>query len=247
MPGLEIVEDETGVRDEFSAAGHRGLHVLARPQTLGAFLHGAVERRRHQPFLRRQIDIPRRHREAIALTHGSRANHLDAEVEVEGHPRHDPQLLEILFPKNCEVRPALREQLADHGGDSAEKMRPKAILQTCRCRPFGRYPGGKAVRVHGLDVRIPDQVDLLGGELGDISFPGSRVGTEILGWRELGGIDEDRDDNLCGATFCQPNQRHVAVMEGSHGWHQRDGRPFQAQAIERAPQCRDRADDHGAS
>jgi hypothetical protein len=39
----------------------------------------------------------------------------------------------------------------------------------------------------------------------------------------------------------------MAVMEGSHGWHQRDGRPFQAQAIERAPQCRDRADDHGAS
>jgi len=34
VPGLEIVEDETGVRDEFSAAGHRSLHVLARPQRL---------------------------------------------------------------------------------------------------------------------------------------------------------------------------------------------------------------------
>src|SRR6266852_5383280 len=47
VPRLEIVEDETGVGDEFSAAGHRSLDVLARPQMLGAFLYGAIERRRH--------------------------------------------------------------------------------------------------------------------------------------------------------------------------------------------------------
>ena len=89
--------------------------------------------------------------------------------------------------------------------------------------PLGQDPGGKAVRVHGFDVRIPDQVDFLGGQLGDIGLPGARVGTEILRRRELSGIDEDRNDDPGGAPLRQSNQRHMAVMECSHGWHQCDG------------------------
>jgi hypothetical protein len=39
-------------------------------------------------------------------------------------------LLEILFAEYREIRPALREQLADRGGDAAEEVRPEAILET---------------------------------------------------------------------------------------------------------------------
>jgi hypothetical protein len=39
----------------------------------------------------------------------------------------------------------------------------------------------------------------------------------------------------------------MAVMERSHGWHQRDGSLFRTQAVDGATQCGDRADDHGTS
>ena len=97
------------------------------------------------------------------------------EVEIPGHPRDHPQLLEILFAEDRDIRPDLGEQLADHGGDAAEEVRPEAILQARDGRPFGQDLGGKAVRVHGLDVRIPDQIDILGGEPGDVGLPGARV------------------------------------------------------------------------
>jgi hypothetical protein len=151
-------------------------------------------------------DVARRHRQAIAFAHGARADYLDAEVEIARHPRHHPQLLEILLAEDGEIGPDLREQFADHGGDAAEEMRPEAILQTRDSRPFGEDLRGEAVRVHGLDPGIPDQIDILGGKPGDIGLPGARVGTEILRWRELGGVDEDRDDHLLGAAFGQPNQ-----------------------------------------
>jgi len=52
MPSLEIVEDETGACNQFSAAGHRSFDVVARTQTLGAFLQGAMQHRRCQPLFR---------------------------------------------------------------------------------------------------------------------------------------------------------------------------------------------------
>src|SRR5664279_2550767 len=39
----------------------------------------------------------------------------------------------------------------------------------------------------------------------------------------------------------------MTVMECSHGWHQRDSGLFCTKAVDGATQCRNRADDHGAS
>ena len=116
---------------------------------------------------------------------------ITAEVRISGHPRHHPQLLEILFAENRKIGSDLREQLADDGRDPAEEMRPETILQTHDGRAIGHDAGSKAVRVHCLNVGIPDQVAIFGGEPGDVDFPGARVGTKILRGRELGGIDED--------------------------------------------------------
>ena len=94
---------------------------------------------------------------------------------------------------------------------------------------------------------MPDHLNILGGKLGNISRPGARVGTEIFSRRELRRIDEDRDDNPCSAPFGETNQRHMPVMERTHGWHQRHrGLPC-AKAIERATQGGDGTDDHGIS
>ena len=172
---LEIVERKAGACDQFGAAGDRGPNVFAGAQALRGLLHGAIQHRRRPPFLRRQIDVARGHREAVALPHGSRADHLDAEIEIARHLRHHPQLLKILFAEDREIRPALREQLSDHGGDAAEEVRSEAIFEPGGGRAFRHDPRGEAVRVHRLDVGMPDQIDILGGELGDVGLPGARV------------------------------------------------------------------------
>jgi hypothetical protein len=107
-------------------------------------------------------------RDDIALAHGARADHPDAEVEISGHSRHHPQLLKILFAEDREIGADLREQLADDGCDPAEEMRPEPIFQSHDGGPFGHDAGGEAVRVHRLDAGIPDQVDILCGEPGDV-------------------------------------------------------------------------------
>jgi hypothetical protein len=150
---------------------------------------------------------------------------------------------DILLPEDRNVRTALREQLADHGCDAAEEMRPEAIFQAGGRWTFRHDPRGEAVGVHRLDVGMPDQVDLLGRELRDVGFPGARVGAEILGGRELGRVDEDRDDHLRRAPFRKPHEGHMAVMECTHGRHQCDGGLPGAKIIDGAAQHRDRADD----
>ena len=181
------------------------------------------------------------------FAHRAGTDHPDAEVEIARHLRHDPQLLKILLAEDRDIRPALGEQLADHGGDAAEEVRPKAVLETGGGRTLGHDPGGEAVRVHRLDVRIPDQVNLLGGEFGDVGFPGARIGTEILRRRELRGVDEDRNDDFLRPAFRESHQRHMPVVKRSHGRHQRGGGLSGAQGLDGAPQGWNGTDDHGTS
>src|SRR5437868_6282377 len=194
----------------------------------------------------RQIDVARGHCEAIAFPDGFRTDHLDAKVEIACHPRHDPQLLKVLFAEDREIRTDLREQFADHGRDTSEKMRAEAILQADRRRALRRNPRRKTLRIHGLDVGIPDQIDILGGEFAEIGLPGTRIGAEIFRWRELGGVDKDRNDYLLRAPLRQRYQRHMPVMECTHGWHQRDRSLSRAKSVDGATQRWNRADDRGA-
>ena len=46
-----------------------------------------------------------------------------------GHAGHGLELLVVLLAEHGVVRPALREQLGDDGGDAAEEMRPEAVLE----------------------------------------------------------------------------------------------------------------------
>ena len=125
-------------------------------------------------------------------------------------------------------------------------MRPEAILQIGRRRPLDEDAAGKAVRIHGLDVGIPDQIDVFRRQPGEVGLPGPRVGSEILRRRKLGRVHEDRYHDFAGASLRQPNQRHMAVMERSHGRHQRDRGFSRTKAVERAAQRGDCAGDHGA-
>jgi hypothetical protein len=63
---------------------------------------------------------------------------------------------------------------------------------------------------------------------------------------ELGGIDEDRDDDPVGLAPSQPHQRQMAVMQRAHGRHQRDRLAGGAIAAEPATQRRHIASDGNA-
>jgi len=94
---------------------------------------------------------------------------------------------------------------------------------------------------------MPDQIDILGGKLGDIGFPGARVGTKIFRRRKLGRVDEDRDHDLCRPAFGEANQRYMTVMERTHGRHQCYGGFSGAKTTECATQRGDGTGDHGVS
>src|SRR5258707_830711 len=79
---------------------------------------------------------------------------------------HHAQLLKVLLAEDCDIRPDLREQFSDHGRDPAEEMRPEAVFETGDRGPFGQNSRRKSFRVHGFDIRMPDQFDILGGKLG---------------------------------------------------------------------------------
>jgi hypothetical protein len=115
-------------------------------------------------------------------------------------------LLKILLAEDREIRADLREQFADHSSDAAEEVRPEPILQPGGGRAFGHDPGRKSLRVHRLEVWIPDQVDLFGGEFGDVGLPGARVRTEILRRRELRRVDEYRNDDFLRPALREPHQ-----------------------------------------
>ena len=57
-----------------------------------------------------------------------------------------------------------------------------------------------------VSVGSPDQIDAKFRQSRDVAFEIARIGAEILGRRELRGIDEDRHDNGAGALSGVPNQ-----------------------------------------
>ncbi|MEY9286259.1 hypothetical protein ABIA03_007451 [Bradyrhizobium yuanmingense] len=246
MADLVIVEHQAGRLDHLRTAGHRRRDRIAGTDAPGALLHGAVEDNGGLALLGREVDVARGHRESVALAHGAGADHLDTEVEVARHLRHHAQLLEILFAEDRDIRPALREQLADDSGDTAEEVRAEAVLEAGERRPLRRDAGGKPLRIHGRDARVPDDIDVLGRELGDVGLPGARIGAEILGRSELGRVDEDRHHDAAGAPLGEANQRHMPVMEGPHGRDQCDRGLSLAEIVDGASQGGDRAGDQWA-
>src|SRR5262249_48964223 len=156
------------------------------------------------------------------------------------HLRDHAKLLKILLAENRKVRSALREQFADNGCDTAEKMRPEAVFQTGRGRSLRHDPRGKAARIHRLDLGVPDQLDLFGRELAKVGLPRSWIGTKILGRRKLRRVDEDRDDHPFCAAPCEAHQRHMPVMECTHGWNEGDGFFSLVKAVDGATQYWDR-------
>ena len=96
----------------------------------------------------------------------------------------------------------------------AKKCGRKASSRPTLGRALGHDAGGEAFRIHGFDRRRPDQIGLELRKRGEIGGKGARIGAEVLVRRELGRIDEDRDDDAVGAALRDaapaPDGRHAA-------------------------------------
>ena len=171
MPRVQIVQRKTGVGHFLAAIAHDIRDSVSRAQPRGAFLQRPEQNRRSRAMFGREIDIARRHREPVALALDRRTDDLDPQVEVAGHLGHHFELLIVFFTEDREVGPGLGEQLADHGRDPAEKMRPDPIFKAGRRRPFRSKPCREAIGIHDPGRRVPDQIHTFGGEFRDIFLP----------------------------------------------------------------------------
>jgi hypothetical protein len=101
--------------------------------------------------------------------------------------------------------------------------RPERILKSGLGRPFRHDLGSETFRIHRLDRRRPDEVDIGLRKCSKIGRKCPRIGAEIFARRELRRVDEDRHDDAIGAALCSAHQRKMAGVQGAHGGHQRDG------------------------
>ena len=86
------------------------------------------------------------------------ADDVDAEVEIEGHPPDDRQLLGVLLAEHGDVRPHRGEQLGDDGGHAAEMARSVRALEPIGERA-GLDMGLETGRVHRCGGRGVHRVD----------------------------------------------------------------------------------------
>jgi hypothetical protein len=126
-------------------------------------------------------------------------------------------------------------------------MRPKAILKPGRCCAARHNPRSKAFRVHGLGIGSPDQIDTRLRQIGEVGRQASRIRLKVLMRRELGRINEYRDDDAIGATLRGSDQSEVSGMKCAHGRHQRGRASLAPKILNRALERRQGTNDARAA
>ncbi len=122
---------------------------------------GAMEDRRRRPLGRAEVDVPRREREAVRLTHGGAGDHLGRDGQVAGHLADDHHLLGVLLPEVGMVGADQAEQDRDDRGDAVEVAGTRRSLERLGDRA-DRHDRVEARRVDLGGRRGEDQVDALG-------------------------------------------------------------------------------------
>ncbi len=187
------------------------------------------------PFLVGQIGVARREGETVGIALGRHPDDLDGESLVPNHLPDDGELLEILLSEQGDVGADLVEQPRHHRRHAVEMARAGGAVETL-AEASGADRDLGAARIHGLDVRRPDEgAAFLLQQLGVGRLPPG-VGGKVLMRRELGRIDEDRGDDVARPAPPFRDQRHVAGMERAHGRDEGDNTPVRPQGGYRVPQ-----------
>src|SRR5204863_9707724 len=86
------------------------------------------QRNRPPTFVRRQVGIARRQREAVGLAHGRYANDLYGDGEVLDHATNDHELLEVLLAEQRDSGAHGQKEPGDDGRDAIEMTRTSRSL-----------------------------------------------------------------------------------------------------------------------
>mmetsp|Transcript_4279 Transcript_4279/g.15965 ORF Transcript_4279/g.15965 Transcript_4279/m.15965 type:complete len:216 (-) Transcript_4279:495-1142(-) len=128
---VHVVDDAAAVRDGLADESLEVRGILRGSVRDGQLAHLLDQRyrladaRRVFPVLRRQPRVPAAHGEAVGFSRQGYPHDVDLEVEVADHAPDDAPLLVVLLAKHRHVGLAYVEQLAHHGGDPSEEVRPR--------------------------------------------------------------------------------------------------------------------------
>ena len=169
-----------------------------------------------------QVDVSAADGQAVGLTDGRDADHLQVEVQVPGHPLDDDELLGVLLPEVGPVRLDDMEQLGHDGRHADEMPGPRG--------PFVEVGDGAGVDV-GLGTRpvhllrrgSEDQTDTGCFEHAEVAVEVSGVGGEVLAGAELSRIDEYGGGYYVILRSGPLDEGHVAPVEVAHGRDQAEG------------------------
>ncbi|KEO91079.1 hypothetical protein EH32_01770 [Erythrobacter litoralis] len=217
---------------------------LARLDRGDCLAHGGGQGRGGPALVGREIAIAARQREPVRLAHrGHAEDGIDmraGEIEIARHGADDGELLEILLPEKRPVGLDLVEELGDHRRDPVEMSGSGGTAQPL-AHPLYRYAGRETGGIHRLDARRPEQRDPFCLEHRRILGKLAGIGVEVLVRAELGGIDEDRGDDMV-AMFARPaDQREMPFVQRTHGRHQAHRSAVPPQRLERLSQHQERA------
>jgi len=139
--------------------------------------------------------------------------------------------LKILLAEDRNIRPDLREQLADDGGDTAEKMRPEAVLESGNGGPLWCDPRRKPLCVMVLTSGCQISSTRSAASLARSAFQVRRYEPKSSAGANWAGLTKIETTTLAAPVWRGGPATH-AVMERTHGRHQCDAGLAGAQGIE---------------
>jgi hypothetical protein len=98
------------------------------------------------------------------------------------------------------------------GREAPQSVRERAVSTTTRWRPRDRSPRRRG----------KEDIHALLFAQGAIGLERARIGGEILVGAELGGVDEEGDDDDIGVPPGDADQGEVALVQVAHGGHEAD-------------------------
>ena len=173
-------------------------------------------------FFDRKVPVARAHCQTVSVAHDRMADDLDRQEQIADHPPHDQELLVVLASEDGGASADHAEELCDDGRYSLEVPRPKRPLERYRQDAWmnARLIAGP---IYLLRFRCKDDVHVEGRKLRQVAFDVARVAREILVGAELGGIDEDRNDDEVRPPLGFGDERKVAIVQSAHRWNEAHG------------------------
>ncbi len=125
-------------------------------------------------------------------------------------------MLVVLVTEHGQVGFDDMQQLGDHGAHPAKMAWAMFAFERVGQRDL-LDPAGRIAVVHLLVGRRKYHVDFFPLADAAIRFEVTRIAVEVLVRPELGRVDEDAHHHRGALVARRAHQRHVTVMQGSHG------------------------------